>query len=40
MTAVGPLAAERFRALVPPLLDDAYSLARWLCRDADDAQDE
>ncbi len=39
MTAVGPLAAERFRALVPPLLDDAYSLARWLCRDADDAQD-
>ncbi len=39
MTAASPLAAERFRAIVPPLLDDAYSLARWLCRDADDAQD-
>ncbi len=39
MTAANPLAAERFRAIVPPLLDDAYSLAKWLCRDADDAQD-
>jgi RNA polymerase sigma factor (sigma-70 family) len=39
MTAAGPLAAERFRAIVPPLLDDAYSLAKWLCRDADDAED-
>ena len=39
MTAASPLAAERFRALVPPLLDDAYSLARWLCRNPDDAQD-
>ncbi len=39
MTAASPLAAERFRAIVPPLLDDAYSLAKWLCRDADDAQD-
>ncbi len=39
MTAASPLAAERFRAIVPPLLDDAYSLAKWLCRDADDAHD-
>ncbi len=39
MTAASPRAAERFRAIVPPLLDDAYSLAKWLCRDADDAQD-
>ena len=39
MTPASPGAAERFRAIVPPLLDDAYSLAKWLCRDADDAQD-
>ncbi len=39
MTAASPRAAERFRAIVPPLLDDAYSLAKWLCRDAVDAQD-
>jgi RNA polymerase sigma-70 factor (ECF subfamily) len=39
MTAASPLATERFRAIVPPLLDDAYSLARWLCRNPDDAQD-
>lgn len=39
MTAASPLAAERFRALVPPLLDDAYSLAKWLCHNPDDAQD-
>jgi RNA polymerase sigma-70 factor (ECF subfamily) len=39
VTAASPLAAERFRAIVPPLLDDAYSLAKWLCRNADDAQD-
>jgi len=32
-----PLAAARFRAIVPPLLDDALSLAKWLARDADDA---
>ena len=36
---VSALAAARFRALVPPLLDDAYSLARWLARDGDDAED-
>src|SRR5271157_5523412 len=39
MTAASPLAAERFRAIVPPLLDDAYSLAKWLCRNVDDAED-
>jgi RNA polymerase sigma-70 factor (ECF subfamily) len=39
MTAASPLAAARFRAIVPPLLDDAYSLAKWLCRNADDAED-
>ena len=39
MTAASLSAAERFRALVPPLLDDGYTLAKWLCRDPDDAQD-
>ncbi len=39
MTAASPHAADRFRAMVPPLLDDAYALAKWLCRNADDAQD-
>ena len=32
-------AAQRFQAIVPPLLDDAYTLAKWMCRNADDAQD-
>ena len=35
----GSLARLRFGEIVPPLLDDAYSLARWLCRDAADAED-
>jgi RNA polymerase sigma factor (sigma-70 family) len=39
VTPASPLAAERFRAIVPPLLDDALSLAKWLVRDADDAED-
>jgi len=39
MTAASSHAADRFRAMVPPLLDDAYALAKWLCRNADDAQD-
>ena len=39
MTPASPEAAERFRAIVPPLLDDAFTLAKWLSRDADDAQD-
>jgi len=34
-----PAAAERFRALVLPLTDDAYTLARWLCRNPADAED-
>jgi RNA polymerase sigma factor (sigma-70 family) len=32
-------AAERFRAIVPPLIDDAYTLAKWLCRNPADAED-
>src|SRR5260370_189301 len=36
---VGVLAQRRFREIVPPLLDDAYSLAKWLCRNAADAED-
>lgn len=39
MTAAASVAADRFGAMVPPLLDDAYSLAKWLCRDPDDAED-
>lgn len=30
---------SRFEALVLPHLDSAYNLARWLCRDPDEAQD-
>ena len=33
------LARARFSEIVPPLLDDAYSLAKWLCRDGADAED-
>ncbi len=41
MTNPGPgaVAADRFRAIVPPLIDDAYTLAKWLCRDGADAED-
>ena len=39
MTPASAPAAERFRAIVPPLLDDAYSLAKWLSGDAHDAED-
>ncbi len=41
MTAppVGPLAQQRFREIVPPLLDDAYTLAKWLSRNGADAED-
>jgi len=35
----GTLARARFAEIVPPLLDDAYSLAKWLCRDGSDAED-
>ena len=37
--ALGSVAAERFRAIVPPLIDDAYTLAKWLCRNSADAED-
>ena len=33
------IAEQRFREIVPPLLDDAYSLAKWLCRNPTDAED-
>src|SRR5271166_4161875 len=32
-------AQRRFREIVPPLIDDAYTLAKWLCRDGADAED-
>ena len=32
-------AQRRFRDIVPPLLDDAYTLARWLSQSAADAED-
>src|SRR5512135_20195 len=32
-------AKRRFREIVLPHLDDAYSLARWLCGDGGDAED-
>ena len=34
-----PIAEQRFREIVPPLLDDAYSLAKWLCQNPTDAED-
>ena len=34
-----PAAERRFREIVPPLLDDAYSLAKWLSRSPTDAED-
>jgi RNA polymerase sigma factor (sigma-70 family) len=33
------IADQRFREIVPPLLDDAYSLAKWLSRSPTDAED-
>ncbi|MBV9286947.1 MAG: sigma-70 family RNA polymerase sigma factor [Hyphomicrobiales bacterium] len=33
------LARRRFGEIVPPLLDDAYTLARWLSRNGADAED-
>jgi RNA polymerase sigma factor (sigma-70 family) len=38
-TGASALAQRRFRDIVPPLLDDAYSLAKWLCRNGADAED-
>jgi RNA polymerase sigma-70 factor (ECF subfamily) len=37
--APDPESARRFRAAAMPLLDDAYNFARYLCRDADAAED-
>jgi RNA polymerase sigma factor (sigma-70 family) len=34
-----PIADRRFREIVPPLLDDAYSLAKWLSQSPTDAED-
>ena len=34
-----PTDLARFEAIVLPHLDSAYNLARWLCRDPDEAQD-
>jgi RNA polymerase sigma-70 factor (ECF subfamily) len=34
-----PIAEQRFREIVPPLLDDAYSLAKWLSQNPTDAED-
>ncbi len=35
----GPTAQQRFREIVPPLLDDAYTLAKWLSQNPTDAED-
>ena len=35
----GEVAQRRFREIVPPLLDDAYTLAKWLSRNGADAED-
>jgi RNA polymerase sigma factor (sigma-70 family) len=37
--AASAIAGRRFREIVPPLLDDAYTLAKWLCRNGADAED-
>lgn len=37
--AASPVARQRFREIVPPLLDDAYTLAKWMCRNGADAED-
>ena len=34
-----PIAEQRFREIVSPLLDDAYSLAKWLSQSPTDAED-
>ena len=34
-----PIGEQRFREIVPPLLDDAYSLAKWLSQSPTDAED-
>ncbi len=37
--APGSMARRRFGDIVPPLLDDAYTLAKWICRNGADAED-
>jgi RNA polymerase sigma factor (sigma-70 family) len=37
--AASAVARRRFRDVVPPLLDDAYTLAKWICRNGADAED-
>jgi len=39
MNPTESFARRRFLDIVPPLIDDAYSLAKWLCGDATDAED-
>jgi RNA polymerase sigma-70 factor (ECF subfamily) len=36
---ISDLGQRRFREIVPPLLDDAYTLAKWLSQSATDAED-
>ena len=38
-SGAGSLAQRRFREIVPPLLDDAYTLAKWLTQSSTDAED-
>jgi RNA polymerase sigma-70 factor (ECF subfamily) len=37
--AARTIAQQRFRDIVPPLLDDAYTLAKSICRNGADAED-
>ncbi len=37
--SASPIAQRRFQEIVPPLLDDAYTLAKWICRNGADAED-
>ena len=36
---ISEVGQRRFREIVPPLLDDAYTLAKWLSQSATDAED-
>src|SRR5271155_2768019 len=38
-SGASPIAERRFREIVPPLLDDAYTLAKWLSQNPTDAED-
>ena len=39
MSSMDSVARRRFLDIVPPLIDDAYTLAKWLCRNPTDAED-